>query len=82
MSLKNPNFAIFGGIFDKFSNIYGSVVKGVIWFGCAARNSDLELALIFGSHMLNIGNIQTQNALLILLFLELNYEMVYSSMTV
>ena len=29
--------------------------------------------------MLNIGNIQTQNALLILLFLELNYEMVYSS---
>ena len=54
----------------------------IIWFGCVARNSDFELALIFGSHMLNIGNIQTQNALLILLFLELNYEMVYFSITI
>ena len=55
--------------------------KGVISFGCAPRNSDFELTLIFGSHMLNIGKIQTQNELLILLFLELNYEMVYSSIT-
>ena len=56
------------------------MVKGVIWFGWAVRNSDLEPTLIFWFTYAEYWQLQTQNALLILLFLELNYEMVYSSM--